>query len=76
MSMRALRALTALAVLVGLSVLGGCAYDPYTGTYYPAIYGYPGYYPYGYGYYPGYAYGYYPSVSVGVGGVWGGGWHH
>jgi hypothetical protein len=72
MSMRFLRGLLVPAVLLGLSALGGCAYDPYTGSYYPAIY--PAY-PYGYGYYPSYAYGYYPSVSVGVGGVWGG-WHH
>jgi len=72
MSTRLLRGLLLPAVVVGLSTLSGCAYDPYTGTYYPAIYGYPAY-PYGYGYYPGYAY--YPTVSVGVGGVWGG-WHH
>lgn len=38
-------------------------------------YGYPAPYPaYGPGYYgPGYYYG--PSVSIGVGGGWGGGWH-
>lgn len=69
MRMRILRGLVVPIALMA-SVLSGCAYDPYTGSYYPAIYGYP----YGYGYYPGYAYGYYPSVAVGVGGVWGG-WH-
>jgi hypothetical protein len=73
MSMRGLRSLVVSIALLGLG-LSGCAYDPYTGSYYPAIYGYPAY-PYGYGYYPGYAYGYYPSVSVAVGGAWGG-WHH
>jgi hypothetical protein len=55
MSIRTVRWLVVPIVLAAGAALGGCAYDPYTGTYYPAIYGYPGYY-YPYGYYPGYGY--------------------
>jgi hypothetical protein len=53
-----------LALVATASLLGGCAYDPYTGTYYPCCgyYGYPYYrYPY-YRYPPPYPYGY-PSAQ-------------
>ncbi len=62
--MRRIPGLLALAATAGL--LGGCAYNPYTGSYYPCCgyYGYPSYrYPY-YGYPPAYPYGYgYPAAQ-------------
>jgi hypothetical protein len=53
------------------ALLGGCVYDPYSGTYAPGVAAAPayGYYP---GYYPGYAYG---GPSIVIGGDWGHGWH-
>jgi hypothetical protein len=52
-------------ILLGLLLLGGCVYDPYTGTYYPcctypAPYGYAPYYPYPY---PPPQYGYPPPAG-------------
>lgn len=80
------RWLTVISLLLGAAMLQGCVYDPNSGTYAPAGYGYgayPGYGTYGY---PGYgypAYGYpaygYPAYgpsyggSMTFGGVWGGG---
>ena len=53
-----------LALAAAASLLGGCVYDPYTGTYYPCC-GYYGYSYYRYPYYrypPAYPYGY-PSAQ-------------
>ena len=57
------RCVTLLALL-GAGVLGGCAYDPYTGTYYPCCSYYP-YHPYypTYPAYPGYPTYPYPPVG-------------
>jgi hypothetical protein len=47
-----MRLRTILALAGAAAVLGGCVYDPYTGTYVPCCnyYGYPNGYGYGYGY--------------------------
>ena len=56
-----MRRMTALLALAAASLLPGCVYDPYTGTYLPccSYYGYP----YGYRYPPPYyyPYGYQPG---------------
>src|SRR5215472_12702645 len=51
-----MRRMTALLALAAVSLLPGCVYDPYTGTYLPccSYYGYP----YGYRYPPPYYYPY------------------
>jgi hypothetical protein len=65
------RTLPALLLLAG-GLLGGCVYNPYTGTYEPGAVGVAApayaYYP---GYYPGYGY---PAPEVVIGG--GFGYHH
>ncbi len=67
----------AVLLLTAAALLGGCVYNPYTGTYDSGVVAAPayGYYPY----YPAYAYGG-PTVVIGGGfGGWGGwrggGWH-
>ena len=51
--MNAVRRALVLAVVLGTALLGGCVYNPYTGTYVPccSYYGYP-YYGYPYYHYP------------------------
>jgi hypothetical protein len=72
LTQRIRRACLPIALLAGMAALGGCYYDPYTGTYYPAGYsGYYGYPYYGYYGYPAVYAG--PTVAVGFGGGWG--WH-
>lgn len=74
------RWMATILLIVGATMLQGCAYDPYAGAYVPySAYGYSGYSTYGSYGYPGYGtygypgYGGYYGGSVVTGGGWGGG---
>jgi hypothetical protein len=83
------RVFAGLALAVATAALSGCYYDPGysyvrpvatggdayygTGVVYDGYYA-PGYYYPSYGYY-GYGCCYGPAVSIGIGGVWGGGYY-